>query len=273
MKNPFLDDPPPHENPPWGPVPRGELLAAGEHTIWVEAPGYEPFTKKLDLTAGDQVEVLAELERVSYGYLLVDGNAPKITVTVDGQPRGVFEAGGQPLKLKEKAGKHRVVAEADGKKTFDDEIEVPLGQSREVHVVFVNKYGRGAAWAAAIAGAAFLGGGAFFGVQSNKARDDMQADRRAGRLAPDDTRGDKGKAFAYVADGCFVVGGALAVLATYEFIRDPLPPSGANLDDPRDFEAPAPRKKKASLFEPRIRDLGFAPSPAGGGGFFVTGAF
>ncbi|MCC6648777.1 MAG: PEGA domain-containing protein [Polyangiaceae bacterium] len=261
----YLDD---RDAEPWGTAPRGELIKPGSHKVWVEAPGFEPFEEEFKLDAGQRHEVDAALERVSYGYLLLDGNAPRFEVTIDGRPVGVFE-GQKPLRIKEKAGVHRVVARADGKKIFDDQIEVPLGQSREVHVVFVNKYGRGAAWAAAVGSVAFLGGGIYLGRRSNQIHDDMKADRAAGRLTSDDDRASKGKAFALGADGAFAVGGALALLATWEFLRDPLPPSGAQIDEPRDFGDK--RRRAAAATRPSVA---FAPLVLGGQtGLAVGGRF
>lgn len=260
----YLDD---RDEQPWGTAPRGELVKPGEHKLWVEAPGYEPFTESFTLEAGQQREIDAALERVSYGYLVLDGNAPRFEVLVDGRPVGVFE-GQKALRIKEKAGRHRVVARAEGKKVFDDEIDVPLGQSREVHVVFVNRYGRGAAWAAAIGSAAFLGGGYFLGKKSNQIHDDMKADRTAGRLTADDERVGKGRAYALGADGAFAVGGVLALLATWEFLRDPLPPSGAQVEDPRDF---GDKRKGAARARPSVA---FAPLVLDGrSGLSIAGRF
>lgn len=249
----YLDD---RDADPWGTAPRGELVKPGEHRLWVEAPGFEPFEESFTLEAGQQREVDAVLERVSYGYLLLDGNVPRFEVLVDGRPVGVFE-GQKALRIKEKAGRHRVVARADGKKVFDDEIDVPLGQSREVHVVFVNRYGRGAAWAAAIGSVAFLGGGYFLGKKSDQIHDDMKADRVAGRMTIDDERAGKGRAYALGANGAFALGGVLALLATWEFIRDPLPPSGAQLEEPRDFgerRRGAARARPSVAFAPLVLD-------------------
>ncbi len=245
----YLDD---RDEEPWGTAPRGELVKPGEHKVRVEAPGYDPFEESFTIEAGQRREIDATLERVSYGYLLLDGNAPRFEVLVDGRPVGVFE-GQKALRIKEKAGRHRVVARADGKKVFEDEIEVPLGQSREVHVVFVNKYGRGAAWTAAVGSVAFLGAGYYLGQKSNKIYDDMKADRAAGRLTGDDARAGKGRAYALGADGAFALGGVLAVLATWEFLRDPLPPSGAQVDEPRDF---GDKRRKAERTRPSVA---FAP--------------
>ena len=260
----YLDD---HDDEPWGTAPRGELIKPGEHTLRVEAPGFDPFTETFTLEAGQQKEIDATLDRVSYGYLLFDGNAPRFEVLVDGRPVGVFD-GGKPVRVKEKAGRHRVVARAEGKKVFDDEIDVPLGQSREVHVVFVNRYGRGAAWAAAIGSAAFIGGGIFLGSKSNKIYDDMKADRTAGRLTADDERATKGRTYALGADGAFALGGVLAILATWEFIRDPLPPSGAQVEEPRDF---LDRKKSSLRARPTVA---FTPIVFGNqSGVALSGSF
>jgi hypothetical protein len=253
-----------HEKTPWGSAPHSELVPPGEHSVSVEAPGFEEWTKKVKLEAGEQAELVADLDRVSYGYLLFDGNAGHIEVKIDGQPVGVVDPDA-PLKVKQPKGKHHVIAEADGKKTYEDDIEVPAGQSRDVHIVFVNKVPRGTAWGAAITSAVLIGGGVFLGLEANHQYNALSADRQAGVLAGDDNRGDHGKLFAYGSNGAFALGVLFAGFATYEFIRDPFPPSGAGVEDPREFDA---GKKRASFRVTPTFDASKSGGQLGLGGTF-----
>lgn len=234
----YLDD----ADEPWGTVPHGELVKQGKHTLRIEAPGYDDYEEVVDIEVGKDKELKVELQRVSYGYLLVDGNAPRMVVKIDGQERGVATEEA-PLKIKEKAGKHRITIQADDKKTYEGEVDVPLGQSREVHAVMVSKPARGHAWVAAVLGTVSLGTGIYLGVKSNQVHSDLKADRAAGRLAEDDDRASRGKVYAYGSNAGFALAGVFGILATVEFIRDPLPPSGMSMEEPQDFAA---KKKKGS---------------------------
>lgn len=241
----YIDDPPPHEKKPWGFAPHGEMIEAGKHTLWVEAPGYETFEQTLTLEAGQQKELPITLDRVSYGFLSIDGNAALIKVMVDGEPRGLASSEDGPLRLKASKGKHLIRAEAPGKKPFEAEIDVPAGQSRAVHIVFFDKPSRALGWGAAIGSAAAFGAGYYLGTHSNDEYDALSRDREQGRLIPDDRRADRGKLYAYGANGGFILGGVLAGVSLYGFLRDPHPDSGARVEEPEDLRAGPPRRKSA----------------------------
>jgi hypothetical protein len=89
-----------------------------------------------------------------------------------------------------------------------------------------------------VIGAAFIGAVAYFGNESNKIYNQLDADRKSGRLEESDSRASKGRWFAVGADGGFAVGAVLGVLATYNFIKDPLPESSLKADKPVEFEDP-----------------------------------
>jgi hypothetical protein len=76
-------------------------------------------------------------------------------------------------------------------------------------------------------------------------------------LEEGDSRATKGRWYAIGADGGFVVGGVLGVLATYNFIKDPLPESSLRTDKPVEFEDP--RKSQPIEKEALLRR---APRPA-----------
>lgn len=240
------------ERPFWGTTPHGELVSAGQHEVLVEAPGFEPLLAPVTVKHGEQKEMEVKLERVSYGFLRIDSNAPEIKIRVDEQPKGVWKAGTEPLDVQSPAGPHKLTIVADGRKTFETVVNVPRGQVLPIHVKMIPKYPRGAAWTQAVIGAAFIGAAAYFGNESNKIYDQLEADRRAGRLEESDSRANKGRWFAVGANGGFAVGGVLGILATYNFIKDPLPESSmktdklVEFDDPRRLPQPvalAPRRE------------------------------
>jgi hypothetical protein len=136
-----------------------------------------------------------------------------------------------------------------------------------VHVKMIPKYPRGAAWTQAVIGAAFIGAAAYFGNESNKVYDQLEADRAAGRLEEGDSRANKGRWFAVGADGGFAVGAVLGVLATYNFVKDPLPESSMRSDKPVEFDDPR-KSAPVALLLPRAPGQSLArkepPEPAPG---------
>ena len=85
------------ERPFWGTTPHGELVPAGPHEVLVEAPGFEPLLAPVTVNHGEQKEMEVKLERVSYGFLRIDSNAPEVKIRIDEQPKGVWKAGTEPL--------------------------------------------------------------------------------------------------------------------------------------------------------------------------------
>jgi hypothetical protein len=140
---------------------------------------------------------------------------------------------------------------SNGRKTFEGDIEIPRGRVLPVHVDMKAKWPRGAAWTQAIIGAAFIGAGAYFGLESDKLHEQLATDRERGVLEEGDSRVTKGYWFAVGADAAFAVGGVLGILATYNFIKDPVPPSSYKSGSPLEFQDPREaRGKTASLPRP-----------------------
>lgn len=263
------------KRPRWGRSPHGELVARGEHTVLVEAPGFQPLFRKVEVKQAQEVDLTVKLVRVGFGYLRINANAPEIKVEVDGKAVGVWRSGEVPLETKQDAGDHHLVIRADGYKTYDGMVKVPKGQTLPVHAEMIPTYPRGAAWTQAIIGAAFIGAGTYLGIKSNQLHSELEADRKAGVLESDDERIKRGRLFAIGADAGFAIGGVLAVLATVNFIKDPLPDSGAHVDRPVEFGAPSRKaaalRRRRQLAGPSF-DLTPALGPAGGG-LFIGGRF
>jgi tetratricopeptide (TPR) repeat protein len=277
------------ERPFWGTTPHGELVSAGPHEVLVEAPGFEPLLAPVIVNHGEQKEMEVAMVRVGYGFLRIDSNAPEVKVRIDEQPKGVWKAGTEPLDVQAPSGPHKLTVVSDGRKTLETMITVPRGQVLPVHVKMIPKYPRGAAWTQAVIGAAFIGAAAYFGNESNKVYDQLAADRASGRLEEGDSRANKGRWFAVGADGGFAVGAVLGVLATYNFVKDPLPESSLRSDKPVEFEDPRKGAPVALLSPPAPRprlarkqppDPGVAPPKVSVGavgpdapGLFVGGKF
>ncbi|MFO0565186.1 MAG: PEGA domain-containing protein [Polyangiaceae bacterium] len=279
----FIDDDR-RARPAWGTTPHGELVASGAHSLLVEAPGFEPFYKKLDLGRGEQRELEVKLVRVSYGQLRIQGNAPELKVQVDEKPVGIWRAGETPLLVRADAGKHKLTVKASGYKTLEQVVMVPNGQVLPLQADMVKTYPRGAAWTQAIIGGVFLGAGIFLGIQSNSLHDELKEDRKAGVLEEEDERITRGRIFAIGANAGFAIGGVLGAFATYNFIKDPLPESKAVLANPVEFDDPRKQRPTAwarpalrvAMPAPRARprpsqnSFGLSPGPTG---FTLGGTF
>ncbi len=237
------------KHPEWGVTPYGELVTPGKHTVLVEAPGFQPALTPIEVKHGQQKQVEVKLVRVKYGYIRLHTNAAEAKVSIDKQPVGYWRSGEPPLMVKADAGDHKLTIRASGRKTYEGVIKVPRGQVLPVRARMIPKFPRGTAWTQAAIGAAFVGASVYFGVESNRLYDQVNADRKAGVLEQGDNRITQGRWYSIGADAGFVVGGVLGVLATYNFIRDPLPPSSIKTGKPVDF--PDPSKAKRTALVPR----------------------
>ena len=239
----------------WGETPHGELVPAGKHTLLVEAPGFQPLFQDVTVGQGDQKELEVRLERVNYGFLRIDSNAAAIRVKLDEQPVGGWQSGQPPLEIRANAGKHRLTVTADGRKDFEGDVEVPRGQVLPVRANMIPKYPRGAAWTQAAVGAVFIGAAIYFGAESNRLHDELEADRKSGVLEQEDSRVVQGRWYSVGANAGFVIGGALAGLAIYNFIKDPLPESSSTPSKPVEFNDPnkAPPTAPAATVDPSRR--------------------
>lgn len=255
---------------PWGTAPHGELVAAGEHTLLVEAPGFQPLLTRVKLAHGEQREMEVKLLRLGYGLLRVTANAPEIRVSVDERMRGRWRPGQSPLELQLPSGTHRLSIESDGRKTFEGTVDIPRGQVQPVHARLIPKYPRGAAWTEAVIGAAVVGTGVYLGLESNRLYGELERDQQRGVLERDDSRVSQGRWFSIGANVGFVIGGALAVLATYDFLKDPLPESSLRAGAPLEFDDRRKARPTASGIRPQLAHAAPArkyvrvgPSPQG----------
>jgi hypothetical protein len=282
----WLDDPK-KERPEWGTTPFGELVAAGDHEVLVEAPGFQPLDTKVRLEHGEQKELEVRLVRVDYGILRVDSNSDDAKIQIDSEPRGVWRKGEPPFDVKVPAGKHRLTIESTDHKTYNGEIDVPRGELIRVHAKMIEKYPRGAAWVEAIVAAVLVGTGTYLGLESNKLHRQVEADRRAHVLDESDGRIAKGTAFSIGADVAFVAAVGFAGLATYSFLEDPMPESTSKFEKPTNFDDPAKAKSAAigtearravSTAQKRVRRaparISAGAAPFGlGGGVLLGGSF
>jgi hypothetical protein len=234
----YLDDPT-RKKEPWGKTPHSEKVAIGEHSLLLQATGYEPTTQKLVVDRGEQKELKVRLERLRIGGLRVTSNAPQVSVTLDGRPVGTYSKSGPPLELRKLAsGTHHLRILANGRKPLEATVQIPRGQILPVHAHLVVLPPRGAAYAQAIIGGVLLGGGIYLGLESNRLHDELELDRSHRTLANDDSRALRGKIYSISADVAFLGAGVLAGVSTYNFLHDPLPPSRLVVKPPVEFDSP-----------------------------------
>ncbi|MEP7050511.1 MAG: PEGA domain-containing protein [Pseudomonadota bacterium] len=272
-------------HPEWGDTPHGELVPGGKHAVLVEAPGFAPLLSSVELEHGEQKELEVRMTRVGYGVLRIDSSAPEVSVSIDEKPKGVWRSGEEPLDARSDSGPHKLTIRSDGRKTYEGMVVVPRGQILPLHVRMIPKYPRGPAWTQAVIGSAFLGGAIFAGLESNKLHDQLQADRDSGSLESSDSRATKGRWFAIGADAGFAVAGIMGTLATYNFIKDPLPESSLKRGKLLEFEDPLKARPVARLApraHPSFNVAAAAPAPrlelvprasSSGGGLFLGGSF
>ncbi len=268
-----VDDPPPFARGSWGRAPHGDLLEPGQHHVWIEASGYETIVRDVTVERGMTVEVAAPLERVRYGFLLVDANADEVSVKVDGVPYAGYSALGDPLRIRLPAGPHQVELDASARKTFTGEVIVPRGQEIAVHGRLAFKPPRSnAVLSGTLAAFAGVGAVVLFRQPSYELREGLDFPGLP-RVAPTGTQ-------PWFRVGGFVslgVSGLLVLATGYSLINDPNPASNAQIDRPRELDADpstrpsssTPARKKAGL-----RLDGVTPEVCTqGGGLEIRGSF
>jgi hypothetical protein len=244
----YIDDPPPHKNAPRAEGPNSIELTPGDHKIWVEAPGYERFEKKVTIVQGQTLKVDAPLSRVPYGYLLVTGDAEEVEVEVDGKDIGVFRKDGEPLRIRLPAGEHEIEIDASGRKAYENFLVIPRGQEIPIRAKLEEAPGKGAAVITTILAAACLGGG----IVLNRYVE--------GSINPEDDLRDP---LRYTSYGIMGAAGVFAGLSIFLFAYDPNDDSTAKILPAREFtgESELTFPKEEASFRGVRLGLGAAPAP------------
>ena len=112
-----------------GPLPITAEVPAGEYVITVEAPGYEPRTKKATAIEGQLMPVEVELEaKPAVLALAVEAGA---TIIIDGRAAGEAPAA---AALTLPAGRHLVGITRRGRVGMTYEVELQRGETRDLAV-------------------------------------------------------------------------------------------------------------------------------------------
>jgi hypothetical protein len=219
-----------HEEGALGKTPFENPMRTGKHHLWVEKPGYKPVERDIEVRIGEELVIPVPIERVDFGRLQVVASRPDAKVHVDGKTLGTV-----PLEVDLPHGKHDVRVSAEGMKDWKTEVSLERGQATPVRVKLRPAVSRAGGWVTAGAAAAVLGGSVAVGLIGKGLHDDLDRDLRAGVLVSDDDRVQRGKYMYWGADAGFVVTLGLAGLATWYFVRDPLPDSEGRTLVPRDW--------------------------------------
>jgi hypothetical protein len=223
-----------------GATPFSNVVPTGLHRVWVEKTGYVPVEKEIRVDVSEEVEFNAPLERPTFGALIVKTNIDGAAVHVDGKPAGAVGLT-TPFRKQLPVGKHTVTVTRDGMKDYTQQVEVTAGQERKLLVRLNAKPSRTSGWVSAGFSVAVFAAGGVLGSFALRTKNELEADRKDGRLASDDNRILKGFLFGIGADVSFGVGTVIACMSLYYFLRDPLPPSEGKTQDPVDYDLQADR--------------------------------
>lgn len=224
----FLDDP---QAGSVGEAPWGNPVPTGDHTIWIEHPGYETVEKEFSIGVGDTMEIEAQLERVEHGEIEVVTNVDDAQLSIDGK----MEPGSLPLTLQLPSGTHQVLVEATGLKPYIADIELQKGMRTKVLVRLNPKPKRTPAYISFGLATAFFAAGIAFAVKAKLLNDDMQSDLRNGFLDNNDPRQHQLLGWNIGADASFLLGGIMTIVGFVYMFRDPLPDSEGKIKDPVEY--------------------------------------
>jgi hypothetical protein len=213
-----------------GQTPFQNPLATGAHHVWIEKPGYQVVERDVEIGVGDDVELRVDLERVNYGRVRVVANKPDAEVFIDGKPMGKV-----PVERDVSGGTHEILVRSKNMKDWEETVTVSNGQVTPVRVRLRPAVGRAGAWATAGVAAGFLGLGIATGVIGSQLEDELTKTRDAGLLSEGDPRLLRGKILYITSDVSYGLTALFAGLATYYFLRDPLPDSEGRALEPRDW--------------------------------------
>jgi tetratricopeptide (TPR) repeat protein len=114
---------------------------AGAASVEIDAEGYEPFRRDVELSAGTTLVVEATLTPKKRDALVVVRTTPSVDVLFDGQARGR-----SPLQVRAPPGSHELVAHADGYYEQRVPMTLALGDRRDVELEMKSTPGIASKW-------------------------------------------------------------------------------------------------------------------------------
>jgi hypothetical protein len=215
----YVDDPK-RERAPRAIGPANVELTPGKHVIEIDAVGFEPFKREIEIVQGQTSMLDAKLTRLSYGYVLLSGNALEVEVEIDGEESGLVRRKKGPMRVRLPAGEHELELDAEDRKAWSAVVSVPPGQEVTIDAKLEEAPGKGGAIVTAVLAVGALAGGIVLRnhVDNNMADDDELRDP-----------------LSAVATGSLVGAGVFTALSVFLFAYDPTDDSTAKIGEPREF--------------------------------------
>jgi len=214
-----------------GLTPYTGFLKPGEHKIWVGKTGYSESRKVVDIISGQTHKIHLSLQKLKHGWLTISGETGYgAQVTLNGKKlckvpcdRVVVQPGNHTLEIKRK-----------GHKTLKSEVIVRRLALHTARIRLAKKPSLVSAYVAYGFAAGFLAGGIALGYLSKQIQDDIKGDMNNNVLVNStDARFQKGKIFAYIANGMFGLAGVAAIFGVYYTFADRGPKSMIKLYEKR----------------------------------------
>lgn len=215
----YVDDPK-RERAPRAVGPTNIELTPGKHVVEIDAVGFEPFKREIEVVQGQTSMLDAKLTRLPYGYVLLSGNALEVEVEIDGEESGLVRRKKGPMRVRLPAGEHELELDAEDRKAWSAMVRVPAGQEITIDAKLEEAPGKGGAIVSAVLAVGALAGGI---VLRNYVDNEMAAD--------DELRDP----LSAVATGSLVGAGVFTALSVFLFAYDPTDDSTAKIGEPREF--------------------------------------
>jgi len=222
----------------FGKTPWAGNFRPGKHTVWVERDGFEPWRKEIDLEPGKTMRVEANLQKVSFGYLVLRGkSARNAEITVDELPQ---KCPSVPCRIKVRPGHHVVEIEKDDMKDLEKEFDVRSAEEALMDVEMMPSPSRVGGVVALVLSAGFCGTALYFGNKSKTDREDIESESADFSMvvSDGDPRYKQIRNNAIIADGLFLAGGIAGLSALYYLLRSPGPDSMAEVENKSLVEVP-----------------------------------
>jgi len=214
-----------------GRTPYTGFLKPGKHKIWVGKTGYSESKKVIDVVSGQTHKFHLNLKKLKHGWLTISG--------ATGYGAQVMLNGKALCKLPcdrvvVQPGKHRLEIRRKGFKTLKSDIIVRRLRLHTARIKLATKPSLVSAYVAYGFAAGFLAGGIALGYMSKQIQDDINGDINNNVLVnSSDARFQKGKIFAYIANGMFGLAGIAAIFGVYYTFSDRGPKSLIKLYEKR----------------------------------------
>jgi hypothetical protein len=158
---------------------------------------------------------MIKLEKGDNGWINVSGRgAYGANVSIDKK-----FACAAPCRTEVTPGVHQLVVQKGGFEDYAAELRVDRSAETVVEVAWSPRPSKRAAWTTAALAAAFVGGGIYVGLLSNKNHDNVDSDIKANAgVDSNDPRFSRGKWEAIGADVLFGLGALLAISSTVSFL-------------------------------------------------------